>query len=152
MTNPSKHSGSCTVELMVFVLSKPIPVRLSLRSRSRSTVRRPIRNDRRSNGGAARAIRAVPQSIAKVRILAQARRIRTRAAQRLILSLHVVEARLATRGQGGEARRCGAVCCERRRAVCAAVSDHGARHCCSAGAVCAVAKPVPEVDIVAQAV
>lgn len=137
---------------MVFVLSKPTSVRSSLGSRRRSTVRRPICNDRRRDGGAARAIRAVPQSIPKVRILAQARGIRTRAAQRLILSLHVVEARLATRGQCGEARRRGAVCCERCRAVCAAVSDHGARRGCSAGAVGAIAKPVPEVDIVTQAV
>lgn len=89
-------------------------------SRRRGTVRRSIGNDCRSDDCATCAVCAVPQSVIKVHVLAQASGIRTRAAQRRILSFHVVEARLTAWGQCGETRRSGSVCCECRRAVCAA--------------------------------
>jgi hypothetical protein len=56
-------------------------------------------------------------------------------------------------GQRTEARRrSGGECYERHRAVCVAVSDHGARHSCSTDAVRVIAKSISEVGIVTQAV
>lgn len=117
----------------------------------RRTERTSKGNHRTGDRGTTSTIRAIPQAIAEVDILAEAGRLGASASKLRVLCQHVVEASLPARREPSYTADCRDGYSSCRRTVRGAKCNHSTGYCGTAGAVGTVPDAIAEVDVFAEA-